>query len=175
MVNSCLNCSDIFFSDVDLTTDEYEFAVRIIVEANICPNDHGILLRIGQVETLFQEKYRNRELRWGVWPLSENQLEQTKSREMLSTLREQIQLKLGIDWMEVSILDLQKPLFSVIAASLTLSTIGPIPSRIVDQAHIWKQHFNPDGDIDDFTRLLRRPTRSIVKRQGMQESTVVSL
>lgn len=66
----------------------------------------------------------------------------------MKTHRDQIQAKLGITWVNVTWVDLEKPLFSALAARLYLARISdPIPSDLSPQAEYWKTHYNtPAGD-----------------------------
>ena len=55
-----------------------------------------------------------------------------------------IRQKLNIDWPDVIWSDLQKPIYSGLAARLFLSNNPrPIPEAVERQGHYWKIHYNP--------------------------------
>lgn len=61
----------------------------------------------------------------------------------LKKYRDQIKAKLGIDWTETTWNDLEKPLYSGLAARLFLARLSaPIPTDLESQAQYWKTHYN---------------------------------
>ena len=56
---------------------------------------------------------------------------------------DQIKAKLAIDWTETTWNDLEKPMYSGLAARLFLARISaPIPTDLESQAQYWKTHYN---------------------------------
>ena len=56
---------------------------------------------------------------------------------------DQIKAKLHIDWTSTTWADLEKPLYSGLAARLFLARISaPIPTDLNAQAQYWKTHYN---------------------------------
>ena len=74
--------------------------------------------------------------------------------------RDQIKAKLGIDWTMVKWTDLEKPLFSALAARLYLARLKEaIPSDVPCQAKYWKKHYNTvngSGTVEKFINDVKQ-------------------
>ena len=56
---------------------------------------------------------------------------------------DRIKERLGIDWTKTTWNDLEKPLYSGLAARLFLARLSaPIPTDLTEQASYWKTHYN---------------------------------
>jgi len=75
---------------------------------------------------------------------------------------DQIKAKLGIDWTNTRWEDLEKPLYSGLAARLYLARISaPIPSALEAQAQYWKTHYNTSagkGTKEKFVEDVKQAT-----------------
>lgn len=59
---------------------------------------------------------------------------------------DRIQERLSIDWTKTTWNDLEKPLYSELAARLFLARLSaPIPTNLEGQANYWKTHYNTVG------------------------------
>lgn len=80
----------------------------------------------------------------------------------LKKYRDQIKAKLGIDWTETTWNDLEKPLYSGLAARLFLARLSaPIPTDLESQAQYWKTHYNTEagsGTVQKFIKDVREAT-----------------
>ena len=122
--------------------------------SEIFSSDHRLLRRIAYVESndgndpnTFRSDYFG-----GIWQVDELEFSETQAPE-LALKHEAIQEEFEIDWSKVEWSDLQKPLYSGLAARLYLCNIpDPIPtsSDIPGQARYWKENYNEDGDEQKF-------------------------
>ena len=68
---------------------------------------------------------------------------ETVSQPGLKKYRDAIKQKLGVDWAGTSWDELEKPLYSGLAARVFLARIPEkIPLDLASQAHYWKTHYN---------------------------------
>ncbi|KAJ7391683.1 hypothetical protein OS493_017380 [Desmophyllum pertusum] len=68
---------------------------------------------------------------------------ETVSHQGLKKYWDKINAKLDIDWTETTWKDLEKPLYSGLAARLFLARIrASIPTDLPSQAQYWKTHYN---------------------------------
>ena len=118
--------------------------VDLIQESGIFPDDKRLLRRIAYVETKDGTGINYRQNR-GIWGVTRDMMLETKVDERLRSKRNEIFTTFNIDWIRVrSPPELNKPLYSALAASLFLSTITePIPERgdIDGQAEYYRQHY----------------------------------
>ena len=69
--------------------------------------------------------------------------DETVKQKGLKQYWDQIKAKLGKDWTETEWKDLEKPLYSGLAARLFLARLSaPIPSDLLSQAQYWKTYYN---------------------------------
>ncbi|XP_072045519.1 uncharacterized protein [Amphiura filiformis] len=115
--------------------------------SNIFP-DKGFLRRTARVESndgchpsTFRSGYHG-----GIFQVDKvgfQDTQNTASHPGLTSKHQAIQKEFGIDWKTVQYSDLQKPLYSAIAARLLLSNKPEaIPSTVAGQAAYWKKHYN---------------------------------
>ena len=75
---------------------------------------------------------------------------------------DQIKAKLSIDWTETNWQDLEKPLYSGLAARLFLARLSsPIPNDMASQAQYWKTHYNTvagSGTVEKFIDDVKHAT-----------------
>ena len=68
---------------------------------------------------------------------------ETVIQKRLKKYWDQIKARLGIDWTKTQWQDLEKPLYSGLAARLFLIRFrAPIPSDVLSQARYWKRYYN---------------------------------
>ena len=136
-------------------------AVAKIQQSGVFGSDNDLLRQIAYVETrdgtsndTFRDGYYG-----GIWAVDEEKFLMTQMTEMNSRLPvklQQIQEFLEIDWIEVTWMDLQKPLFSALAARLVLFLADraiPPTSDLRAQAEFWVEYYNPMGDTSEFVSL----------------------
>ena len=117
-------------------------------------SDNGILRRIAYVETrdgtlpdTFRDGYNG-----GIWAVDEDKFISTKNTTML----DQIEENLHIDWLNVEWRELRKPLYSALAAWLVLleaPVAVPPASDLAAQAEFWAENYNRDGNVSNFISI----------------------
>ena len=143
-----------------------ETTVRKIQKSGVFPNDHRFLRRIAYVESKDGEASGTYRAGYhgGIWQVDKVGFEDTQdtnSHPGLVYKFAKIKEKFGIEWSSVKWTDLEKPLYSGLAARLFLSNITEtIPSELEEQACYWKEHYNtengkgtPQRFIDDVKEL----------------------
>ena len=142
-------------------TDVVLLSIAYIHQVAIFQDDNNLLRRIAFVETedgLNTDAF-NQGNSGGIWAVGEDafvstqlQVNKNVNTTLLQTY-EKIRLFLGIEWDTLQWSELNKPLYSALAARLVLY-IAPedIPSSDAEQALFWKDHYNGDGSVKDFVR-----------------------
>ena len=136
-------------------------AVARIQQSGAFGSDNDLLRRIAYVETrdgtsenTFRDGYYG-----GIWAVNVSDFLRTQNAEMNSRLPSKlrhVEECLEIDWTGVTWMDLQKPLFSALAARLVLflaDRVIPPTSDLQAQAEFWVEHYNPMGDVSEFVSL----------------------
>ena len=139
-------------------TDVVLLSIAYIHQVAIFQDDNNLLRRIAFVETK-DGSYLDPFNSGGIWAVDEDTFLSTQinknSNITLFQKYEEMRLLFGIDWKAVQWSELNKPLYSALAARLVLF-IAPenIPSSdaVPAQAHFWRDHYNTDGSIKDFIR-----------------------
>ena len=122
--------------------------VEKIQESGIFADDNHFLRRVAYVESkdgtdsrTYRDGYHG-----GIWQVDEiafKDTQATASHPLLVNKIAEIKKKFGIEWCSVEWTDLEKPLYSGLAARLFLSNNPePIPSEMDEQARYWKEHYN---------------------------------
>ena len=122
--------------------------VAYLEQLPLFPNDYGMLRRIAYVET--RDGTTTSE---NIWAVSEAALllTQNSNHPTLNVKHHLIAQELNIDWVSVQWDELQRPLYSALAARLILFYAPErIPDNVEDQAQFWLQHYNTNGDIAEF-------------------------
>ena len=87
---------------------------------------------------------------------------ETVIQQRLRRYWDRIKEKLGIDWTKTQWQDLEKPLYSGLAARLFLVRIpAPIPSDLPSQAQYWKTYYNTaagKGTVQKFIDDVKHAT-----------------
>jgi len=87
---------------------------------------------------------------------------ETVLQQGLKKYWDKIKVKLGIDWTKTQWEDLEKPLYSGLAARLFLARIpAPIPSDLSSQALYWKTYYNTSagkGTVQKFINDVKQAT-----------------
>ena len=95
--------------------------------------------------------------------------DETVKQKGLKQYWDQIKAKLGIDWTETEWKDLEKPLYSGLAARLYLARISaPIPSDLTSQAQYWKTYYNTSagkGTVQKFINDVKQATGCAVQKE----------
>ena len=136
-------------------------AVARIQQSGAFGSDNDLLRRIAYVETrdgtsedTFRDGYYG-----GIWAVNESDFLRTQNTEINSRLPAKlrhVEECLKIDWIGVLWMDLQKPIFSALAARLVLFLAGraiPPTSDLRAQAEFWVEYYNPMGDTSEFVSL----------------------
>ena len=73
-------------------------------------------------------------------------MSKTTTQRRLRNYWNEIKAKLGIDWTKTTWADLEKPLYSGLAARLYLARIpASIPTDLPSQAQYWKTYYNTEA------------------------------
>lgn len=143
---------------VDLTLEEGASgslvvlsSIAKITDAAVFPlPDQQLLRRIAYVETrdgLDSDTYSDSSNNGGIWQLSFGRYKETKTN-VSSTILNEINEKLQINWTNTSWHDLRKPLYSALAARLyfevsKVNFAGQLP--VADQADYWANNYTSSG------------------------------
>ena len=129
-------------------------SVAYLEHSMVFSDDNGFLRRIAYAETRdgtsSSVEFHN------IWAVSQEGLERTKisNHPTLNVKRNLIALELDIDWLMVDWDDLKRPFYSALAARLLLflaPELIPNFSDIPGQAQFWKQYYNVNGSLSEFT------------------------
>lgn len=138
-------------------TDVVLLSITYIHQATIFPDDNKMLRRIAYVETQdgLDEESFNTGNSGGIWAVREALFGTTKSNSDPDVVqkREQIKLHFNIDWEAVQWSELNKPLYSAIAARLVLfiaTEVIPSEGDISGQAQFWRDHYHTGGLVQAF-------------------------
>ena len=150
-------------------TDVVIATVNKITESGIFSDDYQFLRRMAAVETEDGEAaiFGN----GGIWNVDKEDVFTEVQEFMLtgegqSTLGIDIETTFYFNWIETikSIKDLDTPLYSALAVMIHIEMsraemVYEIPHGIQAQAMIWKDHFNEDGDLEDFIKTAEQLQR----------------
>jgi hypothetical protein len=87
----------------------------------------------------------------GIWQITKMALEETQNNPNLQNHRDKIQAVFGINWQDVSMNDMRRPLHCFLAAYLYIKfaekawphdAVVGWPEDLENQATKWKKHFN---------------------------------
>ena len=134
-------------------TTVVSLAVAILRQSAVFPDDNEMLRRIAYVET---RDGTSKPFEQNIWAVSQEALQQTQmsGNPTLNVKHNLIALEFDIDWSAVGLDDLNRPFYSALAARLLLFIAPerlPDSSDIDGQAEFWKQYYNTNGSISDFT------------------------
>ena len=140
-------------------TDVVLLSIAYIHQVAIFQDDNNLLRRIAFVETKdgsYLDAFNQR----NIWAVDEDTLLTTQvNKTIFFQKHEEIKHLFGIEWKTVQWSELNKPLYSALAARLVLF-IAPedIPSSeaVPAQAQFWRDHYNGDGSVNDFMRAANK-------------------
>ena len=140
-------------------TDVVLLSIAYIHQVAIFQDDNDLLRRIAFVETKdgsYLDAFNNS---GGIWAVNEDTFLNMQINSSLFQKHEEIRQLFGIDWKAVQWSELNKPLYSALAARLVLF-IAPkdIPSSdtVLAQARFWRDHYNGDGSVKDFMQAANK-------------------
>ena len=138
-------------------TDVVLLSVAYVQQAEIFTDNSKLLQRIAYVETQdgSDREAFNGGMNGGIWAVREDAFTSTQSgsNPLLVRKREQIMVIFSINWEAVQWSELNKPLYSALAAQLVLFNAQdsiPSDSDEIAQAQFWKDNYNADGIVQDF-------------------------
>ena len=148
-------------------TDVVLLSIAYIHQMSIFQDDNNLLRRIAFVETKdgSNPDAFNQGNSGGIWAVDEDTFLTTKlqvNKNLNAThfqTYEEMRLLFSIEWDTVQWSELNKPLYSALAARLVLFiALEDIPSSeaVPAQAHFWRDHYNGDGSIKDFLRAANK-------------------
>ena len=154
---SCNSCVDLTVVP-DSTGEKVVLAsVRLVEDSNIFSEDHGTLRRIAYAETrdgiLFEKN------NGGIWKVGEGIFNSTKTSS--SAILSGIDSFFNIDWNSVEYSDLDKPLFSALAARIFLQqqqNSGGNISTDVAQVELWVTNYSTNANEDDYYSAISNAT-----------------
>ena len=127
-------------------------SVARVEDSGIFQADSRLLRRVAFAETAdgvaldtYREGYNG-----GMWQVDEdifNQTQNVVANPELSQLYQQIVDVLLLDWLNVSWVDLRRPLYSALAARLYFVIVPeaiPMAGEVQGQAEYWKRNYNSD-------------------------------
>ena len=125
--------------------------IAYIEQSTVFSDDNAILRRIAYVETRDGTRASD-----NIWAVSQEalQLTQDSDNPTLNVKHNLITQEFNIDWISVELDDLRRPLYSGIAARLFVFLAPekiPNSNDIEGQAQFWKQYYNTNGSINEFT------------------------
>ena len=125
--------------------------VAHLQQTTVFADDNGMLRRIAYAETRDWTREGD-----NIWQVSEDALLQTQVSDhpTLTVKHSLIFRELEIDWVSVEWPQLEKPLYSAIAARLVLFLAPerlPDASDIEGQALFWKRYYSPNGSVEEFS------------------------
>ena len=127
-------------------------AVATLQQTTVFPDDNGILRRIAYEET---RDGTSKPFEQNIWAVSQEALQKTQMfSPTLNIKHHLIVLEFEIDWKTVELEDLKRPFYSALAARLLLFIAPerlPDSSNITAQAKFWRQYYNTNGSLSDFT------------------------
>lgn len=119
--------------------------LQMLIDFKVFPDDKGLLRRIAFVMSRNGDASFQLHNDGGIWQVSKYAFEDTKdelSHIRLARKYQKIQDILGINWRKITLVDLEKPIYSAIAARLYLSnfpeTIPPSYSIDKQQEYWWR-------------------------------------
>ena len=142
-------------------TDVVLLSIAYIHQVILFEDDNYLLRRIAFVETKdgSNPDAFNQGNSGGIWAVDEDTFLSMQINSSLFQKHEEIRNLFGIEWEAVQWSELNKPLYSALAARLVLF-IAPedIPSSedVPAQAQFWRNHYNYDGSVKDFMRTTNK-------------------
>ena len=144
-------------------TDVVLLSVAYVQQAVLFADNSKLLQRIAYVETQDgsdREAFKEG-MKGGIWAVREDIFTRTQigTDPLLVRKREQIMLIFGVNWKGLRWSELNKPLYSALAAQLVLFNAQdsiPSDSDVLAQAHFWRKNYNADGVIQDFINAAER-------------------
>ena len=149
--SSCDSCVDFTRVPGSIDTATVLASVRLVQYPAIFSEDHGILRRIAYAETVDgTENYEP--YSGGIWKVSETVFNVTKMN-ITSTLLNEIVSTFDIDWSAVIYEDLDKPLYSALAARIYIQQLqdsGSDINNVEDQVALWVSEYSVMGNETSF-------------------------
>ena len=134
-------------------------SVAYVHQAAIFPDDNQLLRRIAYVETTdgTHPNAFNEGNNGGIWAVSDEAFASTQvvNNSLLALKRAQIMQIFSINWDLVQWSEMDKPLYSVLAARLVLFVVEhniPSDTNVMAQAQFWMENYNSDGSVDNFVK-----------------------
>lgn len=135
-----------------------EAVVDVVRRSCVLPQDNLLLRRLAYVEShdgMDMATFRSG-FYGGIWQVTQQMYDETKTAPELSATRDAIRAHLGIDWLSTSWQDLRKPLYSGLAAALYVEhrISGNLqPVGVTSQADFWARSYHPGGQQSTFSTL----------------------
>ncbi|XP_076436105.1 uncharacterized protein LOC143275716 [Babylonia areolata] len=141
-------------------TSVTEAVVDLISHSCIFDEDNLFLRRLAYLETndgTAARTYGQSGYYGGIWRVDEAMFKSTQANTpQLRTKYAAIRDVFGIDWMTTQWQDLQKPLYSGLAAALYTFLQGPIPLSVEQQGHYVHERYNTAEDAFSYTRAAKQ-------------------
>ena len=126
----------------------------------------------GRADHTYREDYHG-----GIWQVNEANFQATRASKggTLDQPISFISLRLGIDWLDITWEDLQRPLYSGLAALLELILTGEsIFNDVAGQATFWLNHYHTGTlTVDDFTAQADSRCSAVVQCQSYPDIVFV--
>ncbi|XP_070175590.1 uncharacterized protein [Littorina saxatilis] len=137
-----------------------EAVIDLIGQSCIFDEDNLFYRRVAFLETndgTFGKTYGNSGYHGGIWQVDSSMFQATKANTaQLRTKYAAIRDAFGIDWMSVQWQDLEKPLYSGLAAALYTFTQGKVPTNLEQQGTYVHSHYHARDTAFNYTRLLSK-------------------
>ncbi len=159
IATTVIKCEDLTVVPEQKGTNVVVASLAKISESRIfSKDDQQILRRIAFVETadgLDETTYLGTNNNGGIWQLSEDKFDVTKSGTTSKTLMQKINDIFKINWETTTWADLRKPFFSALASRLYLELVlaergieYPFSTDIPLQSQFWKEVFTNSDKVE---------------------------
>ncbi len=145
---NCDSCVDLTRIPGSSGTETVLACVRLVEDSGIFTDDYHTLRRIAYAETLDGDE--SQPSSGGIWNVSEEIFSETKNSSIAAILNDAFH----IDWNSATYNDLDKPIYSALAARIFLQEMqdsGSDISNVGNQISLWITEFNSNGNMSLYT------------------------
>ena len=126
---------------IEVIKEATEFTKNAVTKSSkpIFMRDHHFIKRVAMVENSLNRTSNG----GGLWNVDECAFQATKVNKNLTALHKKVRRYFNVTWSEVRYSDLRRPLYSVLAARITLEmTERSIPRGLRNQASFWLKTYH---------------------------------
>ena len=148
---NCDSCVDLTRIPDSKGTETVLACVRLVEDSGIFTDDYHTLRRIAYAETLDGDESRSSS--GGIWNVSEEIFTETMNSSN-AAIHSEINVIFHIDWNSATYNDLDKPIYSALAARIFLQekqNSGSDISSVANQTSLWITEYNSNGNMSLYT------------------------